>query len=440
MATDGTDGGEAGDQNGNGNSTPETGGPLAGLTVVEMTVHRAGPFCGALLSDLGADVIKIERPGVGDPARTQGPGPAGKSGYFMANNRNKRSVELDLKTEAGQEAALELLADADVFVENFGYGVTEKLGIGYEAARAVNPGIVYASIKGYGETGPAREKKGLDLILQAEGGIMSVTGPAGGEPVKVGQAIGDLTAGMFATIAVLARLHEREQAGGGAAAEVAAGAGDGGEGNENGESFVGKFDVGLFDAIVSVMNEYLTFHSLTGEVPGPQGRTHQSMCPYGVFETADGHVVTGVPSDDRWEAFVDVVGREELLAYPTNDDRMANRETVRGIITGAFREEPTAHWLDALTDAGFPNGPLNDLADVLAHEQTAARDLAVEVEDPDAGRITLPGHPVHFPEFDDHVRAPAPGLGEHTEAVFESVAGDQTTLAEWAEGGAFGDG
>jgi crotonobetainyl-CoA:carnitine CoA-transferase CaiB-like acyl-CoA transferase len=425
MATDGDDGGAD-----EPDETPATGGPLAGLTVVEMTVHRAGPFCGALLADLGADVIKIERPGVGDPARTQGPGPAGKSGYFMANNRNKRSVELDLKTEAGREAARSLLADADVFVENFGYGVAEKLGIGYEAVRERNPGIVYASIKGYGETGPAREKKGLDLILQAEGGIMSVTGPEGGEPVKVGQAIGDLTAGMFATIAVLARLHERERG-----AVGTAGAGDGADG-----SFVGKFDVGLFDAIVSVMNEYLTFHSLTGDVPGPQGRTHQSMCPYGVFETADGHVVTGVPSDDRWEAFVDVVGREELLEYPTNDERMANRETVRGIITEAFTGAPTAHWLDALTEAGFPNGPLNDLADVVAHEQTAARDLAVEIDDPEAGTVTLPGHPVHFPDFDDHVRTPAPALGEHTEAVFEAVAGDQTTLAEWTDGGAFGDG
>lgn len=398
--------------------TSETAGPLSDLNVVEMTVHRAGPFCGALLADLGADVVKIERPGVGDPARNQGPGPDGKSGYFMANNRNKKSVELDLKSDSGREAALELLEEADVFVENFGYGVAEKLGLGHDDVTAVNEDIVYASVRGYGETGPAREKKGLDMILQAEGGIMSVTGPEGGDPVKVGQAIGDLTAGMFATIGVLARLYERERVPSG--------------------SFVGKFDVGLFDAIVSVMNEYITFHSMTGEVPGPQGRVHQSMCPYQVFETADGHVVTGVPSDERWGDFVDLVGREELREYETNDERMANRETVTGIIQDEFRGEPTEYWLEQLTERGFPNGPLNDLADVVDHDQAHARNLVVEHEDPDAGTVRMPGHPIHFPDFSPAIRTPAPRLGEHTEAVFEEVAGDQTTLDEWAADGAFG--
>jgi CoA:oxalate CoA-transferase len=398
-------------------------GPLADLTVVELTVHRAGPFCGALLADLGADVVKIERPGVGDPARTQGPGPANKSGYFMANNRNKRSVELDLKNDAGVAAALELLADADVFIENFGYGVADRLGVGYEAVREVNEDIIYASIKGYGETGPDREKKGLDLILQAEGGLMSVTGPEGGEPVKVGQAVGDLTAGMFATIGVLARLHERD--------------GDKSETCSGGTG--GKLDVGLFDAIVSVMNEYLTFHSLDGRVPGPQGTTHQSMVPYQLFETADGHIVTGVPSDDRWDTFVDLVGREDIRKHRTNNDRVEHQEEVTSAIQEVFREEPTAYWLDRLTEEGFPNGPLNDVADVIDHEQAETRGLVPEVEDPDAGRIVLPGHPVHFPDHDTDIREPAPRLGEHTDDVFAAVADDQTTLDRWREDGAFGD-
>ena len=399
-------------------------GPLSDLTVVEMTVHRAGPFCGALLADLGADVVKIERPGVGDPARDQGPGPAGKSGYFMANNRNKRSVTLDLKTDAGREAALDLLAGADVFVENFGYGVTEKLGIGYEDVREVNEDVVYASIKGYGETGPSREKKGLDLILQAEGGIMSVTGPEGGDPVKVGQAIGDLSAGMFATVAVLARLHERDR-------------GTGGDATDDGE-FVGKFDVGLFDAIVSIMNEYLTFHSMTGEVPGPQGTSHQSIVPYQLFETADSYLVTGVPSDDRWDDFVDVVGREELRRYGTNAERVEHEETVVSIIQEEFAKRPTDHWLSALTEHGFPNGPLNDVEDVVDHDQSRARGLVQRVDDPDAGTVALPGHPVNFPDFETEIRTPVPRLGEHTDEVFADVADSQTTLDEWRADGAFG--
>lgn len=391
-------------------------GPLSDVTVVEMTGHRAGPFCGALLADLGADVVKIERPGVGDPSRTQGPGPEGKSGYFMANNRNKRSVELDLKTDAGTEAALSLLAEADVFVENFGYGVTEKLGVGYEAIQEINESIIYASIKGYGETGPSREKRGLDLILQAEGGIMSVTGPEGGEPVKVGQAIGDLTAGMLATIGVLARLHEREQGGGG-----------------------GKFDVGLFDAIVSVMNEYLTFHSIDGRVPGPQGTSHQSLVPYQVFETADGHVVTGVPSDERWDDFVNLLGRDDIREYGSNAERVEHGQTVIAAIQEEFRKEPTDHWLRKLTEAGFPNGPLNDVADVMDHDQAEARGLVPTVDDPAVGQVVLPGHPIHFPDHDTDIRSPAPALGEHTDEVFGEVADDQTALDEWREGGAFGD-
>ncbi|MGM0604899.1 MAG: CaiB/BaiF CoA transferase family protein [Halobacteriota archaeon] len=396
-----------------------TAGPLAGLNVVEMTGHRAGPFCGALLADMGADVVKIERPGVGDPARTQGVGPDAKSGYFMANNRNKRSVTVNLKTDAGTEATLALLEEADVFIENFGYGVTDKLGIGYDDVTSLNPEIVYASIKGYGETGPLREKPGLDLILQAEGGIMSVTGPEGGDPVKVGQAIGDLTTGMFAAIGILARLYERDRL--------------------EADAFTGKFDVGLFDSIVVLMNEYLTNYSMDGSVPGPQGTTHQTLVPYQVFETADGYVVTGVPSDDRWDDFVDMLGREALREYPTNDDRQANAETVTGIIQEEFGREPTDHWLELLTECGFPNGPINDVADVATHEQTVARDLVVEHEDPDWGECLLPGHPINFPGYDATVRSPAPRLGEHTESVFEAVADDQTTLDEWKDDGAFGN-
>jgi len=351
------------------------------------------------------------------PHGHEGVGPDGKSGYFMSNNRNKRSVTLDLKSDAGTEAALELLAEADVFVENFGYGVTDKLGIGYAAVKERNPDIVYASIKGYGETGPLKEKPGLDLILQAEGGIMSVTGPEDGEPQKVGQAIADLTTGMFAAIGVLARLYERDRA----------------------DDFNGTFDVGLFDSVVTLMNEYLTEYSMDGSVPGPQGTSHQTLVPYQRFETADGAVVTGVPSDDRWADFVDLLGREELLEYETNDDRQGHADTVVDVIQAEFERESTAYWLEKLDEYGFPCGPTNDVEDVVEYEQTRARDLVVPHEDPDWGECLLPGHPINFPDHDDVVRNPAPRLGEHTRDVFADVAGDQSTLEQWTEDGAFGD-
>ena len=389
---------------------------LDDVRVVELAVHRAAPFCTALLADMGADVVKIERPGAGDPTRTQGAGPEGKSGYFSALNRNKRSVELDLKTDAGQEAAQELAAEADVFVENFGYGVAERLGLGYDRLAEATPELVYASIKGYGKTGPMREKPGLDLILQAEGGIMSLTGPEDGDPVKVGQAIGDLSAGMFAAIGILARLHEADRTGEG-----------------------GQFDVGLFDAIVTLLNEYPTQYDLTGEVPGTQGTSHQTLVPYQLFDTADGQLVLGVPSDDRWDDFVDAVGCEEIREYGTNDERAANREEVVGAIQDRLNEAPTSHWAEVLTEANFPNGPLNDVSEVVDHPQTDARDLFTRIEDRGVD-LMLPNHPLHFPDHDAvGVRGPAPDLGEHTDSVFGELADDQTTLDEWRAGGAFGD-
>lgn len=394
-------------------------GPLVGLTVIELSVHRAGPYCGAVLADLGADVIKLERPGTGDPSRTQGTGPTGQSGYFIANNRNKRSVTVDLKTDSGRDAALSLMAEADVIVENFGYGVTDRLGVGYESVVDVNPDVIYASIKGYGETGPLREKPGMDLVLQAEGGIMSVTGPEGGEPVKVGQAIGDLTAGMHAVIGILAKLHDREGS------------------NETSE-FVGKLDVGLFGSIVSIMNEYLTFYSMDGNVPGPQGVTHQSIVPYQLFNTNDGEIVLAVPSDHRWDEFVTLLGREELREYPTNAERFENRDAVIGIIQDAIEEQSTAYWSEKLTEAGFPNGPVNDVADVVSHPQTMARELIEEITDPVAGEVTVPRQPVHYHGNETPIRRAAPELGEHTEEVFREVAGSQTTLTEWTDAGAFG--
>jgi crotonobetainyl-CoA:carnitine CoA-transferase CaiB-like acyl-CoA transferase len=399
-------------------------GPLSDLTVVELTVHRAGPYCGSFLSDMGADVIKVERPGVGDPSRHIGPGPEGRSGYFIANNRGKRSVTIDLKTEAGREAALELVADADVVVENFALGVPEKLGLDYEAARAVNEDLVYASIKGYGETGELKDKKGLDLIIQAESGIMSVTGPKGGDPVKVGTSIVDMSTGLLATIGILAKLHERDQGRGPGSEEAAPDA-------------TGKFDVGLLDMAVSLMNAYPTQYEMTGEVPGRQGVAHQTAVPYQLFDTADGEIITGVASDRRWDEFVDVLGREELREYETNHERVEHKERVLTICQDEFAKHPTEHWLDVLTEAGFPNAPLNDVADITEYEQLRERGALQSIEDPDCEELLVPGLPINFQDFDSRVDRHAPRLGEHTREVFADVAPSQTTLDEWTDHGAF---
>jgi len=392
-------------------------GPLSGIEVVELSIHRAGPFCGAILADLGADVVKIERPGMGDPSRNQGPGPAGCSGYFMANNRNKRSVSLDLKTDSGKKAARKLLAEADVFIENFGYGVAEKLGLGYETLCEQNPNIVYASIKGYGNTGPYKERPGLDLILQAEGGIMSVTGPEEGKPVKVGQAIGDLTTGLFATIGVLARLYQR---------------------THSNDGFDGSFDVGLFDSIVTLMNEYLTWYSINGHIPGPQGRSHQTVVPYQLFETADGQVATGVPSDERWSEFVQLLGVDEIEKFTSNEHRIENREEIIEILQTRFRTKPTDYWVERITKHGFPAGPLNDVEDVVHHDQTRARDLVYEYTNEAGDKYFLPGHPINFPDYNPEMRYPVPRLGEHTGEVFQEVT-NQTEIDDWKKDGAFGD-
>lgn len=398
-------------------------GPLADLTVIELAYYRAGPFCGTLLADMGADVIKIEPPSTGDPNRTLGPGPETRSGTFMALNRNKRSVTLDLKSDAGQEAALELIEDTDVVIENYALGVVDRLGLDYESLREVNDEIVFASIKGYGETGPYKDKKGVDLILQAEGGIMSITGPEDGEPVKVGQAIADLNTGMFATTGIMTRLHELERH----------------REQDRIDEFNGKFDVSLFDTVVTLMNEYITLYAMTGDVPGPQGSSHQTVVPYQMFETTDGHIVTGAVNDKMFQEFAEVIGREDLQRYETAQDRWDNKDELIEEIQGELEKETTDHWIDLLTEHGFPNGPLNDISEVVEHEQALARGVVQEFDDPEWGPCLLPGFPIHFPNHDTTIRRSAPGHGEHNEEVFSEVAGDQTKLSEWEENGAFGD-
>lgn len=382
--------------------------PLGHLTVVDFSRYRAGPWCTQILSELGAEVIKVERPGVGDPERHSHPEQGGMGVNFIARNRNKKSIAVDLKDEQGRQVVEDLIAGADVLVENYSLGVMEEFGLGYEyLTEEVNPGLVYASVKGYGEEGPDSDRRGVDLVMQAEGGIMSVTGPEGGRPVKLGQALGDIGSGLYAIIGILTALYERERLREPAETE---------DGSERGGQ---KVETNLFGTIVSFMEEYITRYGITGEDPTPYGTRHQTGVPYELFETADGHMVLSVTGQGSWERFVtDVLeDADHLLEYDSQRLRQEHYAELMEVIRPTLREKTTAEWREIFDEMGFPNGPLNRVSDVVEHRQARARDYVFEYEDDEIGEVTLHGHPLHFSDAETSVRSGPPQLGEHTDAV-----------------------
>ncbi len=385
------------------------GEPLAHVTVVDFSRYRAGPWCTQILGELGAEIIKVERPGVGDPARHSHPEQGGMGVDYIARNRNKRSVAIDLSTEDGQLIAEALIADADVLVENYSTGVMADFGLDYDSlASEVNPGLIYASIKGYGEAGPHSDRPGVDLVMQAEGGIMSVTGPEDGEPVKLGQALGDIGSGLYATIAILTALLQRERTGVGQ-----------------------KVETNIFGTIVSFLEEYLTMYGITGEDPTPFGTRHQTGVPYELFETADGHMVLYVPGDDGWETFVtEIIDAEHLLEYDSQRERQAHYDEIMAAVRPALREKTTAVWREIFDAVGFPNGPLIQVSDVVEHPQARARDYVFEYDDESIGEVTLHGHPLHFSDAERSIRRGPPGLGEHTDDVLVDRLGFSPTDVE----------
>lgn len=374
---------------------------LGHVTVIDFSRFRAGPWCTQILSELGAEVIKVERPGSGDPERDSYPEKGGMGANFISRNRNKKSVTVDLKTEEGRQVVEDLIADADVLVENFSLGVLERLGLGYEyLSEEVNPELVYASIKGYGEKGPYKDKKGVDLVMQAEGGLMSVTGTEDGETVKVGQAIGDIGAGLYTTISVLAALNHRERTG---------------EGQ--------KVETSLFGTIVSFMEEYFTMYDITGRNPGPRGTRHQTGVPYEMVETADGQMVINVPNR-RWETFAEnVLAAPDLAEYNTQQQRQEHYEELMSVLRPRFREKTTDEWAEILDDLGCPNGPLNQVSDVVEHPQAQARDYVFEYSDPNISEVLLHGHPFHLSKTDKEIRSGPPLLGQHTGEVLRERLG-----------------
>jgi formyl-CoA transferase len=377
--------------------------PLEGIRVLDLTQVMAGPFCCMVLADLGADVVKIEPPGTGDQARTAigMPMKGEDTAAFLAVNRNKRSVTLNLKHDEGRALLYRLAEAADVVVENFRPGVTRKLGADYDTLCAVNPRLVYASISGFGQTGPYAQRPGYDLIAQGMAGLMSVTGEPGGDPVKCGIPIGDLGAGLFCATAILSAVIARARTG---------------EGQH--------IDTSLFEAAVALSVWESAELWATGEVPQPVGSAHRFSAPYQALRSSDGYLTVGGNNQRLWGRLCQVIGRPELIddeRFATNADRMANRAALARELEAALARRTTAEWVDALLDAGVPAGPINDYRQVFEDPHTKARQMIVDVDHPVEGRMPALGIPVKLSGTPGRVRRPAPLLGEHTHEVLGAL-------------------
>lgn len=360
-----------------------------------------------VLADYGADVIKVEAPGGGDGTRAWGPPWVGdQSAYFLAANRNKRSITVDLKAPEGRQIIYELAALSDVVVENFKVGGSERLGVDYAMLAAINPRLVYCSITGYGQTGPYKDRAGYDFIIQAQGGVMSITGPEDGEPYKVGVAIADITAGLFAATAILAALHERERSGRGQA-----------------------IDVALFDAQLAWLANVAQNYLATGETPQRYGNAHPSIVPYETFPTADGRIAVGIGTDAQFRRFCAAVGHPELAddaRFNTNRARVEHRTTLIPLLQAIFRTQTTAIWLDLFNTLGVPAGPINDVAAALNDPQAAARSMVQEIDHPTVGPIKLLGPVAKFGRTPAQIHSAPPPLGYHTAEVLRDLLGYNT--------------
>ena len=373
-------------------------GPLSGLQVLELAQIMAGPTCGMLLADLGADVIKVERVPGGDDTRTYSrPSVNGESAAFMAMNRNKRGIALNLKLPAAQEALKRMATRADVLLENYRKGTMEKLGVGYETLKALNPALIYCSISGYGRTGPYADKGGFDLIAQGMSGLMAITGEPGGAPVKAGSPICDINAGILAALGIVSAYVHRLKTGAGQ-----------------------LVDTSLFEAGVQQTYWQSAIFFATGEPPGPSGSAHILSAPYQAFRAADGWLTIGGANQANWERVTRVLGAPEWAAdarFRTNAERMNNLPDLVSLMSGRLKTRPAREWLVALEAAGVPCGPINSIADMAADPQTAAREMVVELEHPRAGHTRALGLPVKLSATPGRVTRAAPLLGQHTREV-----------------------
>ena len=390
---------------------------LDGLRVLDVTQVMAGPYCAMLLADLGADVIKIEPPS-GDSTRQMPGAIAGDSPSFNAVNRGKRSVVLNLKTSGGREAFMRLALSTDIVIENYRPGVMAGLGLDYPTLSMLNPRLIYASISGYGQTGPSRDKGGFDLIAQGVAGIMSVTGEAGGAPVKAGVPLTDLGAGLFAAVGILAAIASRYQTG-----------------------FGQHVDTALVDAGVALSVWEATEYFAGAGIPAALGSAHRMNAPYQAIRCADGYITLGAANERLFRRLCDVLGHNEwttMAEFADNASRVRHREALAARIEAITSAQPRSHWLTLLEANDIPCGPINDYSQVFADPQVLAREMAVDVEHPTLGRLRTLGSPLKMSATPPDVRRRAPLLGEHTDAVLREAGVSETEIAALRKEGAIG--
>jgi formyl-CoA transferase/CoA:oxalate CoA-transferase len=375
---------------------------LEGIKVLDLSRALAGPYCTMMLADMGAEVIKIEMPGRGDDSRSWGPPfVEGESAYFMSINRNKKSITLNMKSDKSTEIVHKLIKQSDVLVENFRPGAMERLGLGYEQVKAMNPRIIYCSISGFGQDGPYRMLPGFDQVLQGMGGLMSITGELGGPPIKVGVAIADISGGMFASNGILVALYNREKTGKGQ-----------------------MVDVSLLDSQVAWLTYRAGAYFASGEVPQPMGSGHPVIVPYQAFKAKDVFINIAVGNDQLWERFCKAVSLENVMNYPkfaTNAKRVENREEIVKIISDLIVTKDGEEWLKILTDAGIPCGPIYTVDKIFADPQVLHREMVKELDHPKAGKVKVTGIPIKLSDTPGEVETAPPVLGQHTQEVLTEL-------------------
>lgn len=398
-------------------TTERKTGPLAGMRVLELAQIMAGPTAGMMLADMGADVIKVEKLPAGDDARGyQEPRVNGVSAPFLILNRNKRGIAVNLKHPKGRDVLLRLVKDADVLTENYRRGTLEKLGLGYDVLSRVNPGLIYCAVSGYGRTGPYADKGGFDLIAQGFAGLMSITGEPGGPPLKTGNSVADINAGILAVVGICAAYAHK----------LATGRGQ-------------IVDTSLMEAALQQTYWHAAIYFATGASPGPTGSAHVLTAPYQAFKAKDGWLNIGGANQSNWERIADVLGHPEWRDDPrfrTNSDRMRNLDALVRAMNDVLATRTRAEWIEAFDAAGVPVGPVHSIGEALSHPQTLARGMVVDLEHPQAGPTRALGCPLHFSETPTSIDRPAPLLGEHTREVLREVGYSDAEIDSLAAQGA----